>query len=293
MGASADAVAFRQALDDRLRELAGEDEVWLTRDRRTIAFSQMLARLNASAPGCWSLAGGFAIDCRSLRPRTAQALDIEWRIDRAAGYLDAEFDALAHDMDDFFEFGIRVAGSGVSGYDGAHRRLKVRISIAGEPFDAFEIKFRLRFGEVGTEKLQPENLLAFAGVAPIEVDAMALEVLLADQLLEYTRSVEYELGDSAARGLIDLKLIAELPAINARTLALSIAALFDSHDEPLPESLPYPFEESTEPYERIATSMGAPTELDDGFDEVTAFLDPVLGTEVLEGTWDPAERLWI
>jgi hypothetical protein len=122
---------------------------------------------------------------------------------------------------------------------------------------------------------------------------MAIEVQLADQLLEYTRSVAREAGGSSAENLLDLKLIAELPALDAANLALSIYALFGGDGQAAPESLPSPPEEWAERYERIAESMGAPADLHKGHGEVAALLDPVLSGEVLEGTWNPAERCWV
>lgn len=287
-----DAADFRRALEERLEELAGEDEAWLARDRRSIAFGRVLARLNATAAGRWSLAGGFAIDCRSLRPRTAQELEIEWRVDRFEGYLEAELEAVAHDAGDLFQFGVRVVGSGVSGHR-AHRRFQVNAFLAGELFETFQLKLNLRFGEVGTETLHVENLLGFAGIEPVEVDAMAIEVQLADQLLGYIRSVAQEAGGSSVENLLDLKLIAELPALDATNLALSVYALFGDDGQEVPESLPYPSEEWAEAYERVAESMGAPVDLDDGHEEAAALLDPILSGEVFEGTWNPAECCWV
>jgi len=285
-----DATDFRRTLEGRLRELADDDEVWLARDRKSIAFGRMLARLNATAPGRWSLAGGFALDCRSLRPRTARELNIEWRADRFEGYLEAELEAAAHDLGDLFEFDTCIGGSGVRGRSGAHRCVEVRAFIAGELFDTFELKFRLRFGEVGTETLQAENLLDFAGIEPVEVDAMAIEVQLADQLHDYARSVARGAAAPRAEELLDLRLIAELPDLDATNLTLSIFQIFRMHNEPMPESLPTPPEEWNEWYERVAESMGAPAKLDDGHGEAAALLDPILSGEVFKGTWNPTER---
>ncbi len=287
-----DATDFHQALDERLGELAGDDEVWLARDRRSIAFGRMLARLNATAPGRWALTGGFALDCRSLRPRTAQELAIEWRADRFEGYLEADTEAAAHDAGDLFEFETTLSGSGMSGRGGAHRSAVVHTFLAGELFDTFELKFRMRFGEIGTKKLPVENLLGFAGVEPVEVAAMAAEVQLADQFRDYTRSVAREAGAFHAEELLDLRLIAELPDIDATNLALSIFGIYRMYHEEMPESLLPPPEEWAESYERVAESIGAPTELDDGHGEAAALLDPILSGEVFAGTWDPIERRW-
>ncbi len=59
-----DAAAFRQALEQRLKDRAGGDGARLARDRERVAFDRLLARLLAVAPGQWLLKGGFALDLR-------------------------------------------------------------------------------------------------------------------------------------------------------------------------------------------------------------------------------------
>jgi hypothetical protein len=95
-----DAVEFRSAVESRLMELAIGNEEWLERDRRRIAFGRWLARLSATAPGAWVLAGAFAIDCLSLRPRMARSLEVELRTEHAENFVDATEKAAAHDADD-------------------------------------------------------------------------------------------------------------------------------------------------------------------------------------------------
>lgn len=51
----ADASAFRQALEDRLRRRSGPDGPLLARNRKRVAFDRLLARLVLVAPGRWRL----------------------------------------------------------------------------------------------------------------------------------------------------------------------------------------------------------------------------------------------
>ncbi len=50
-----DAVAFRQALEWRLKTRAAGDGARLARDRKRVVFERFLARLLAAAPGGWLL----------------------------------------------------------------------------------------------------------------------------------------------------------------------------------------------------------------------------------------------
>ena len=59
-----DAVAFRQALEQRLRDGAAGDGALLARDRKRVVFERFLSRLLVVAPGSWMLKGGFALDLR-------------------------------------------------------------------------------------------------------------------------------------------------------------------------------------------------------------------------------------
>jgi hypothetical protein len=72
-----DAVAFRQALEQRLKARAG-DGMRLSRDRKRVAFDRLLARLAAVAPDQWLLKGGFALDLRlAERARATKDIDLD------------------------------------------------------------------------------------------------------------------------------------------------------------------------------------------------------------------------
>lgn len=76
----ADAVAFRRALEDRLREGAGGDGARIARNRKRVVFVRLLARLATVAPGRWALKGGFALDLRLAdQARTTKDIDIAWQ----------------------------------------------------------------------------------------------------------------------------------------------------------------------------------------------------------------------
>ena len=56
-----DAAAFRMALEQRLKDGAG-DGAELSRNRKRVAFDRLLVRLQAVAADRWVLKGGFALD---------------------------------------------------------------------------------------------------------------------------------------------------------------------------------------------------------------------------------------
>jgi hypothetical protein len=196
--------------------------------------------------GAWVLAGAFAIDCLSLRPRVARALEVEWRIEHAGNFVDAAERAAAHDAGDLFEFEVGVGGKS-SGGRGAWNRYWVHALLAGELAE----RFRRYFSRVSEEAARP-----------------------------------------SAEALLDLKLIAELPGLDAVKFVLAAFWIFRMHREEIPMGLPSPREEWVECYWELAEPTGASADLDDDYADVAALLDPILSGEVERGTWDPSERRW-
>ena len=105
-----DAAAFRMALEQRLRDGAG-DGATLSRDRKRVAFDRLLVRLQAVAADRWVLKGGFALDLRlAARARSTKDVDIEWRA--AENELaDTLLDAADYDAGDFFVLSIERTGT--------------------------------------------------------------------------------------------------------------------------------------------------------------------------------------
>src|SRR5215469_6507423 len=81
------AAAFRRALEDRLKDIAGKQGVDLQRLRRQVAFDRLLARLfqvgQPLALPC-VLKGGYAMELRIKAARTTKDIDLTMRSVEAA-----------------------------------------------------------------------------------------------------------------------------------------------------------------------------------------------------------------
>ena len=78
----ATAAAFRRALEDRLKDIAGKEGVDLQRLRRQVAFDRLLARLFQVGPPFalpWVLKGGYAMELRIKAARTTKDIDLTMR----------------------------------------------------------------------------------------------------------------------------------------------------------------------------------------------------------------------
>lgn len=289
-----DATAFRQALEQRLKDRADGDGARLVRDRKRVVFDRLLARLLAVANGQWLLKGGFALDLRlSTRARSTKDIDIEWRADEVE-LLDALLDAVSHDADDFFAFAIERAGAPADRLGGSHR-FRVSVSLAGRPFETFLLDVGFRADDaLETETLRTNDLLGFAGIEPVEVDAVPLELQVAEKLHAYTRTYEGGRVSTRPKDLVDLALISELSHLDAVTLRREIGTIFalrDTHSAP--KVLPSPPAEWATPFRRLAKEVGVRGELASGHRDAADLLDPILAGEVGAGLWDPTQRRWI
>jgi len=253
------------ALEQRLKDGAGDDAA-LSRNRKRVAFDRLLVRLQAVAIDRWALKGGFALDLRlAARVRSTRDVDIEWRAaeDELA---DTLLDAADHDAGDFFVLSIERAGTPADRLGGAHR-FRVSASLAGRPFETFVLDVGLRTDDAAdVESLHTDDLLAFAGIEPIQIPAVLL---------------------------VDLALVAELSPLDAMTLGREIGSVFDRRGAQAPPSLPSPPGEWALPFGRLADEVGISTELVAGHREAAAMLDPVLDGSVTDGEWRPGERAWV
>ncbi len=286
-----DPADFREALDSRLEKLAGGNEDWLERDRRRVAVGRLLARFAATAPHSWSLSGGFAIDCRSLRPRAADVVNIEWKADKHKDYLAGPEAATNYDVGDMFEFETEFVRATITPF-GTDKSFWVRAMLAGEVFEAFLMCVRMRFAHIGTDPVRADDFLTFAGLDPVDVESLAVEALVAECLYAHTHSVEEEGGPPSAADILDLKLLSELPEIRGVSMALCLLGIFRTCEEAMPASLLEPHDYWAEWYEEAAEAMGVPGDLEDGFRDAAALVDPILNAEAFQATWHPADKAW-
>jgi hypothetical protein len=290
-----DAAAFRADLEQRLEERANGDKAALALDRERVVVDRLLCRLLAIAPGQWSVTGPFALDLKFLHcTRVISKLEIEWRADRREKFRRAAHEIADQDIGDFFEFQLSQAGMGITGKE-IFSGFDAHAFLAGSLFGTVRLDFHLRYGEISTEPLQSYDLLDFAGIAPVEVPAILLELRVAEMLCEYARGGG-KLGIFQMTDLIDLGEIASRTHFHAFTLREAIREVFELHDlHPVPNSLPRPIadEDDVKTFRGIAERVGVPTDHNRFFDEVAALFDPILSGEVKMGVWDAYQRCWV
>jgi hypothetical protein len=290
----ATAAAFRQALDARLKTEAARTGLGLARLRRRVAFELLLRRLVDVAPDRWVLKGALALDFRfHAAARGTRDMDL--------GRSDDE-DAVVEDfgaaqqlaLDDFFTFAVRRTDALEDADDFQAIRFHVTAQLAGRTFDQFVIDIGFAQSSAATpDMIETSDLLAFAGIEPIQVPALPLAQHLAEKLHAYTRKYGPSGRESTRpKDLVDILLIARSESLAAVDLRAALDATFGQRElQQLPSSLPPPPASWLEPYSRLATGLDVETELDAAFAAAAKFLDPILAGRS-EGTWDPRLRRW-
>jgi hypothetical protein len=288
-----DAAAFRQALEQRLRSGAAGDGARLARDRNRVAFDRLLARLVQAAPERWLLKGGFALDLRlANRARTTRDVDIDWQAAEEELF-DALIDAAALDTDDFFTFEIERTRTPPECLGGSYR-FRATAHLAGRQFETFLLDVGLPSDPVSEhDTLTTPDLLAFAGIGPVEVRALPLERQIAEKLHAFSRRYSNDRPSSRAKDMIDIVLMSELASFEFERLRDVIVRLFNARaTHALPTSFPVPPREWTVPYRALADEVGLEPDLSVGHGLAASFLDPVLSPGSRLVRWDPAALHW-
>lgn len=287
-----DGRAFRQALEQRLRDAANGDHARLVNLRRRIIFYRLLTRLTAAAADRWLLKGGLALDLRLPdRARATRDIDLDWTAP-AHELLDGLIDAARHDAGDHLAFGLELAGALPDGAPGGHR-FRVETSLAGRPFDAFRLDVGLRHRAEPIDRLKAPDVLAFADVETATVPAISLETQVAEKVHAYTRTYERQRRSTRAKDLVDLALITGLPLAAERLRCALTITFRERATHPLPATLPRPPMEWRVPFGALAESVGLPKEMLAAHAEAARLLDPVLAGDIERGRWDPERRRWI
>jgi hypothetical protein len=290
----ATAAAFRQALDERLKTETSRTGLPLARLRKQVAFELFLRRLVAVAPNRWVLKGALALELR-LKATTRPTGDIDLgRNDDEQAAIEDITAAQQLVLDDFFTYNAIRTDELDRIDEFAALCFHVTAQLAGRTFEQFtlDIGFTESIPAI-PDTIKTSDLLAFAGINPIDLPALPLSQHLAEKVHAYTRTY----GATARRStrpkdLVDILLIAASEPIDARALRTALGTTFTERQrQELPGSLPAPPSEWAAPYRRLAAGIGVEPDLSAAFAEAATFLDPILGGHS-DGTWDAAHKRW-
>jgi predicted nucleotidyltransferase component of viral defense system len=285
-------VAFRQALEARLRSRAREEGLDLQWLRRQVAFERLLARIFHRPDTVWLLKGGYAMELR-LQQQARTTLDIDLMIadvealrlvttaEESEQTADLAFDHLQElasaDLSDYFQYVIAKPKPITTAPEGG-LRCSVESRIGGRRFANFHVDIGL--GDLVLD--EPEWVtgrehLEFAGITTARIPLLSSEQQIAEKLHTYTFPWKDRIN-TRVKDLVDLVLLFETQALDRNALREAIVAIFDHRNtHPVPEELPPPPEDWSDSFRALASELKLPVDtLREAFDYV-------------EGRWDNLE----
>ena len=288
-------VAFKQAVEHRLREEAAGSGVELARLRQLLVFDRFLARVTALCRERVILKGAIVLELRLERARTTKDLDL-----RMLGDPDDVLATLQEagrlDLGDFLRFEVQedrrhpeIDAEGMV-YQGRRYRARglLAAKIYGSSFGVDVAFAEPMAGEV--EEVEGSRFLAFAGVEPAIFRIYPLDAHIAEKLHAYT--MPRLRPNSGVKDLPDIALLGTARVLDASCLRMAIERTFTHRGtHAVPFAVPHPPASWAPVYERMArTDRLSWPSLDELRKAVAAFLDPVLSGG--EGQWDPGTWRW-
>jgi predicted nucleotidyltransferase component of viral defense system len=291
----ASAVAFRQALEERLKNEAASTGLGLARLRKRVAFELFLRRLLVVAPDRWVLKGALALNFRlAIATRFTKDIDLGRDDDEQAAIRDITA-AQQLAMDDYFTFAATRTDELEDTDELSAIRFHVTAQLAGRTFEQFLVDIGFSDAISWTpDMIHTSQSLSFAGIEPLALPAIPIPQHLAEKVHAYTRSYGASKRPSTRpKDLVDILLIEKSTAIQADALRHALEHTFAERvRQLLPTSLPPPPTTWTDPYKRLATTVEVESDLTAAYALPATFLDPVLAGQD-HGHWDHQRRTWV
>ncbi len=257
------AIAFRRALEDRLKNIAREQSIPLDRLRRTITFDRFLARLFSSSDTnqLWLLKGGYALEFRfSNIARTTKDIDfsiphIENPDENTIREL-LQYEA-KRDLSDWFQFFISTPMQEFDQAIYGGWRYPVEARVANRTFTKFHIDVGIGDAVISkAEWKKGDDTLSFAGIKPAYVAMLPIEQHFAEKIHAYSYPRDKR-PFSRIRDLVDLVLLIEQGLPERKLVLAAIKATFErrnTHD--IPQELEAPPEILKDSYSKMAEDCG-------------------------------------
>jgi hypothetical protein len=290
-----DAEAFRNSLEQRIRNASREKGTPHDRLRKDVAFHRLIARFVAADDERWAIKGGVALLWRlAVDARATRDVDANWlgTTDDLEAFLDR---VVEHEAGDWFEFEISPPRP-LRGETEGGLRFGVTTRLAGREFAAFRLDVNLITHALPVEFVPIHlPLLTFAGIANLEVPMISVAQQLAEKLHAVTRT--YSGGNSSrAKDAYDTVLLAQSDSLpDAGTLRKAIAETFAIRNTRLPVTAPELPNSWAETLRSLLTDFALRgvqkvTELDTAW---SLLWGPILDDSASDSArWDPAALLW-
>lgn len=267
-------IAFRTALEARLRNISQSRGTDLQRLQRRVAFERLLARLFAQNNPPWLLKGGCALELRlEDRARSTRDLDISIpdpvclqvlaRVGEDTSCAQAVYELLQQaaeqDLGDGFEFLIGQLEEMQTGAPRGGGRCHINARLAGRTFVEFNLDIGLGDVVLGqSDWVEGSGLLAFAGIPAARVALYPIPQQFAEKAHAYSLPRQNR-ENTRVKDLADLVLLIHIEQPEVEQVKQALRATFETRNtHPLPTALPEPPQTWAEPYADLARELELP-----------------------------------
>lgn len=268
------AVAFRIALEARLKALSQSEGIDLQRLRRQVSFDRLLARLFSAPDEPWLLKGGYAMELRLKTARATKDIDLSifGEARRKTEILELLQDRAATDLVDCFVFKVGYPEKDLDGPPDGGFRFPVTAVIAGRVFTKFHLDVGIGDALVRpTELMQGRDWLAFADIPPVPCIAISKEQQFAEKLHAYTR--QRQRPNSRVKDLVDMALLVKMGLPEGGKLKEAILSTFTQRGtQQLPTVFPNPPEFWRESFAQLAKECGLEWTMDESVSAISVRL---------------------
>ena len=187
-------------------------------------------------------------------------------------------EAAAFSSDDFFVYtiGEPISDLDVAPYGGA--RFPVEARLDGRVFVGFHLDVGI--GDAVMEPLEViegRDWLGFAGIASPSLYMIPREQQFAEKLHAYTLP-RPGAANSRVRDLVDMVLLIQSATLAHNKVTEAIRVTFERRKtHTLPNTLPVPPAEWQKPYEALARECGLSGQVEDAFEILRTFAEPIVG----------------
>jgi hypothetical protein len=287
-------VAFRAAIEARLRTIAAGQERPYAEVRREFVYQRFLARVFDHKSG-WVLKGGVGMLIRVPGARHTRDIDL---LQVEVGTREAEDDLRMlgrKDLGDYLRFEI-VRSIPLSVEDAL--RLKVDAYVGTSKWESFDIDISCEVHFVASiESFQPTPIVTVAGMHDLPPFQL---YPLVDQIADKVSAMYETHGQGPSnryRDLVDLVFLSDLENIDAAQLVAALEARRTTARSPLvlPKALNSPGSAWEVGFTAEAMRSSISPELrnlDAALSYVAVCLNSVLDGSVQTGRWDPTTRTW-
>ena len=273
----ATAVAFRRALETRLKTMAQTEGIDLQRLRRQVSFDRLLARFFYEQNTPWLLKGGYAMELRLRTARTTKDIDLSLPSDAADDWKERVLEHLqataTKDLKDFFVFTVGQSMMDLDAAPEGGARYPVTVSLGGKLFTSFHLDVGIGDAAIQpTELLEGRNWLGFAGINPTKFVAISKEQQFAEKLHAYTLP-RLEGKNSRVKDVVDMALLLRHGTLDLARLRQAIATTFALRDtHVLPPLLREPPASWEAPFRTLAAECDLDWTLHEAMQRLKAFL---------------------